>query len=298
MLPVLIGIIFAFGLAGVIVFDLYGIWIDLFYPAMIAVLTYVSVTLYRYAAEWKKRLLLEKELTIAKVIQQSFLPKELPSRGDMKVAVAMFTAREVGGDLYDFLEFGPDRLGVLIGDVSGKGIPASLFMAMVTGKFEFFATPGTKPEAALSDLNAVLTQKSSTNFFVTAYYAIFDFKERTVHYANGGHLPAIYTGPGKELKFLDVAHGFPLGLTKAAYTGNTLKFDKDDLFVFYTDGITEAMNEKSEEYGKERLAALIESKKGLSPEELLRAIEKDVRSFEPKAKQHDDMTLLAIKIRA
>ncbi len=140
MLFVLAGIIFAFGLIGVVLFDLFGIWIDLFYPALIAVLSYVSVTLYRYVVEWKKRLLLENELTIAKTIQESFLPKELPHHGDIGVAVAMFTARRVGGDLYDFIEFGPDRLGVMIGDVSGKGVPASLFMAMVTGKFEFFGS--------------------------------------------------------------------------------------------------------------------------------------------------------------
>lgn len=297
MLAILIGIIFAFGLMSVVLFDLFGIWIDLLYPAVIAILSYVSVTLYRYVVEWKKRLLLENELTIARTIQESFLPKELPHHSGIGVAVAMFTTRQVGGDLYDFIEFGPDRLGVMIGDVSGKGVPASLFMAMVSGKFEFFATPGSKPEDALLNLNRVLIQKSSTNFFVTAYYAIFDFRNRTVSYANGGHLPAAYTGPGKKLKFLTVDSGLPLGLTEGSYTGNTMTFDRGDLFVFYTDGITEAMNEKSEMYGEERLAALIESKKELSPDDLLSAIEKDVRSFEPKAKQHDDITLMIIKIK-
>ncbi|MCX5666959.1 MAG: CHASE2 domain-containing protein [Candidatus Omnitrophica bacterium] len=297
MLFVLAGIIFAFGLIGVALFDLFGFWIDLLYPALIVVLLYVSVTLYKYAAEWKKRLFLENELIIARTIQESFLPKELPHYSGIGIAAVMFTARQVGGDLYDFIEFGPDRLGVMIGDVSGKGVPASLFMAMVTGKFEFFATPGSKPEDALLNLNTALTQKFSTNLFVTVYYAIFDFRDRTVSYASGGHLPTAYTGPGKGLKFLDVDVGLPLGLMEGPYTGNTVKFDKDDLFVFYTDGITEAMNEKSEMYGKERLAALIESKKGLSPDDLLSAIEKDVRSFEPKAKQHDDITLIIIKIK-
>jgi len=296
MLPILAGIIFVFGLIGLALFDLFGIWIDLFYPVLIVILLYISVTLYKYVSEWKKRLLLENELTIAKTIQESFLPKELPRHSDIGVAAAMFTARQVGGDLYDFIRFSPDRLGVMIGDVSGKGVPASLFMAMVTGKFEFFATPSSKPEEALLNLNNALTQKSSTNLFVTVYYAIFNFKERTVSYASGGHLPTAYTGPGKRLKFLDVNDGLALGLMEGPYTGNTMKFEKDDIFVFYTDGITEAMNEKSELYGKERLAAVIESNKGLSPEGLLSAIEKDVRIFEPK-EQHDDMTMIAIKIK-
>jgi CHASE2 domain-containing sensor protein len=297
MLFLLIGIIFAFGLAGVALFDMFGIWIDLFYPILVVALLYVSITLYRYVDEWKKRLLIENELTIAKTIQESFLPAKLPRHNNADVAVTMFTARQVGGDLYDFIEFGPDRLGVMIGDVSGKGVPASLFMAMVTGKFEFFAAPSSKPEETLLNLNKALTQKSSTNLFVTAYYAIFDFVNSTVSYANGGHLPVIYTGPGKELKFLDVEDGLALGLMEGPYTGNALKFGRGDIFVFYTDGITEAMNEKSEMYGVERLAALVESNKGLSPDGLLGAIEKDVRSFEPKAQQHDDITLMVIKIK-
>jgi len=110
MLFVLAGIILVFGLIGVALFDLFGIWIDLLYPAMIAALAYVSVTLYKYVAEWKKRLLLENELTIARTIQESFLPKELPRHSDIGVAVAMFTARQVGGDLYDFIEFGPGKV--------------------------------------------------------------------------------------------------------------------------------------------------------------------------------------------
>lgn len=297
MLFVLAGIIFVFGLAAAAIFDLFGVWIDLFYPVLIVLLLYAAMTLYKYVAEWKKRIILENELTIAKTIQESFLPKELPKHGDIDVAAVMFTARQVGGDLYDFIEFGPNKLGVLIGDVSGKGVPASLFMAMVTGKFEFFATPSSMPEETLFNLNNVLTKKSSTSLFVTAYYAIFDFEERIVNYANGGHLPTIYTGPDKVLRFLDVKDGLALGLFEGPYTGNALKFDKDDIFVFYTDGITEAMNEKSELYGKERLAALIESKKNLPPGELLSAIEKDVRSFEPKSEQHDDMTLIVMKIK-
>lgn len=297
MLFVLAGIIFVFGLTGVALFDLFGIWIDLLYPAVIAILLYVSITLYKYVAEWKKRLFLENELKIAKTIQESFLPKEIPHYSGIGVAAVMFTARQVGGDLYNFVELGPDRLGVLIGDVSGKGVPASLFMAMVTGKFEFFATPDSKPEDVLLNLNTALTKKSSTNLFVTVYYAIFDFRDRTVSYASGGHLPVIYTGPGKSLKFLDVDDGLALGLMEGPYTGNSVKFEKDDIFVFYTDGITEAMNEKSELYGEERLAALVESNKSLSPGDLLGAIEKDVRSFEPKSKQHDDITLIIIKIK-
>ncbi|MFH1189363.1 MAG: CHASE2 domain-containing protein [Candidatus Omnitrophota bacterium] len=297
MLCVLAGILAALGVSGAALFDLSGVWIDLFYPALAGTIVYAAITLYKYVAEWKKRLILENELTIAKTIQESFLPTELPRHSGMDVAAAMFTARQVGGDLYDFVEFAPDSLGVMIGDVSGKGVPASLFMAMVVGKFGFYATPGSKPEEALLSLNNALLKRASSNLFVTVYYAVFDLKERAVNYANGGHLPAIYTGPGKSLRFLDVKDGLALGLFESPYSGNALKFEKDDVFVFYTDGITEAMNEGSELYGAERLSAVIEANKGLPPAGLLSAIEKDVRSFEPKALQHDDMTVIVIKIK-
>jgi Serine phosphatase RsbU, regulator of sigma subunit len=297
MLFVLAGIIFAFALISLFIFNLFGMWIDLFYPVLVVALLYVFVTLYKYLAEWKKRLFLEHELSIAKTIQESFLPKELPGYSGIEIAAAMFTAQQVGGDLYNFIELGPDKLGVMIGDVSGKGVPASLFMAMVAGKFEFFAASTLRPEEALLNLNKTLTQKSSTNLFVTVYYAIFDFKERTISYANGGHLPTAYTGAGKGMKFLSVEDGLPLGLMEGPYTGDSIKFEKNDTFVFYTDGITEAMNDRRELYGKERLAAVIGSNKELSSEALLGAIEKDVRKFEPTVNQHDDITLIVIKIK-
>jgi len=149
---------------------------DLFYPSIILVLLYMSLTLYKYISEWKKRLLLENELKIAKKIQESFLPKSIPRMDGLEIEATMFTAREVGGDLYDFRAFDDGTLGVMIGDVSGKGVPASLFMAMVTSEFKFFAMPGAPPEAVLTGLNSKLVKESSSNLFVTVFYLIFDMK--------------------------------------------------------------------------------------------------------------------------
>lgn len=296
MLTILIGIVAIFSLISVLLFNIFGLWIDLFNPVFIMVLLYLSFTLYKYIGEWKKRLVLENELDIARKIQESFLPKRMPQARGLSIAASMLTAHKVGGDLYDFLEFGPERLGVVIGDVSGKGIPASLFMAMVTGKIKFLATSNYEPKDLLAKLNSALTQESSSNLFITVFYSIFDTKNNVMHYASGGHLPIIYLKPGRRPEFLDVDEGAPLGLIEGPYSGKSIKLEKGDIVLFYTDGITEAMNAHREMYGARRLAAFVESHQELSPKALLSAIEKDVRRFEPRSQQHDDITMIAVKM--
>jgi adenylate cyclase len=282
--------------SAVLIFNIWGIWIDLFYPAIILGLLYMSLTLYKYISEWKKRLLLENELNIAKKIQESFLPKSLPEARDMDIEAAMFTARQVGGDLYDFRSFSDGTLGVMIGDVSGKGVPAALFMAMVTSEFKFFALQGVLPEAVLSGLNAKLAKESSSNLFVTAFYLIFDMKKGMVKFSNGGHLPVIRLNAAGEVELLDVSEGTPLGLIDSVYGGKELQFKKGDTFILYTDGITEAMNSRRELYGEERLIRAAKASGGLPSKGIIDAILKDVRSFEPKSSQHDDITVIVIKI--
>ena len=115
-------------------------------------------------------------------------------------------------------------------------------------------------------------------------------------YANGGHLPILYLTKGKPSEFLDVYEGCPLGLLEGDYSGGKIAFKKVDIFVLYTDGVTEAMNAKSQMYEKERLASVVERSRDRSSQELLTAIDKDLRKFEPRSKQHDDITFIVIKI--
>lgn len=296
-LAILIASVSLFAAAGIFLFDFFGVWIDMFVPIAVMSQIYLFLTLYKYVIEWKKRLVLENELEIARRIQESFLPKKLPDAGKMDIAAGMFTAKAVGGDLYDFLELGPDRVGVMIGDVSGKGVPASLFMAMVTGEFRSLAAPGAAAERVLFNLNSKLVKGSSSNLFVTIFYLIFDIKNNIMIYSNGGHLPVIYLSRDtKKAEFLDVPEGAPLGLMEGPYSAREMNFREGDIFVLYTDGVTEAMNSKSGMYGKERLVSLVEAHKDLSSKALLNAIEKDIRRFEPKSRQHDDITLIVIKI--
>jgi len=169
-------------------------------------------------------------------------------------------------------------------------------MAMATGAFRFFATEDLLPHEVLKKLNDKLSRESSTNLFVTMFYAVFDNAKKEVIYGNGGHLPVLYLPVGKKGVFLDVEDGAPLGLMEGEYSGNRTNYASGDIFVFYTDGITEAMNSRRDMYGKERLAEVVQKNRNLDPKELLAAIERDVRKFEPKATQHDDMTIVTLKI--
>lgn len=295
LLTCLAGIVFF--VIGVILFDFFGLWIDLFYPTIIIFSVYIATTLHKYLSEWKKRILFEKELDIAKKIQESFLPKKILAVEGLDIYASMFTARQVGGDLYDFVEFAPDKIGIMIGDVSGKGIPASLFMAMTVGAFRSFLNKEANPEEILYKLNTkLINDASSSNLFVTVFYSIFDLKNKTFMYANGGHMPVLYLNKGKSPEFLDVDDGLPLGLIDGPYSGRRIGFKKGDLFIFYTDGVTEAMNTKSEMYGRQRLVTIAEHNQNLPAKDIAESIAKDIRKFEPQSRQHDDITLIAIKI--
>ncbi|MFA5142970.1 MAG: CHASE2 domain-containing protein [Candidatus Omnitrophota bacterium] len=277
-------------------FDIYGIWLDVVCPILIMILLYLSLTLCKYISEWKNRLKSEYELGMARTIQESFLPKNVPEVRGADIRAVMLTARQVGGDLYEFIEIDNDRFGVMIGDVSGKGVPASLFMAMVVGQFRCLNAVNPDPRETISRLNSRLVRESASNLFVTMLYAIFDFKNKSVRFANGGHLPILYIGKGQSAEFLDVDEGMPLGLMDGGYSEKAASFGGGDIFIFYTDGVTEAMNSRREMYGKERLAAIAGKYKDLSAEEILANIEKDVRRFEPRSNQHDDITAIVIKI--
>jgi len=289
------GLFIFYAALAVVLFAVFGWWVDMAYPLFALSAIYLICALMISVGEWKKKLFLDNELQIARKIQESFLPKSLPVISGLDVAAIMHTARRVGGDLYDFYEFDPNRLGVMIGDVSGKGIPASLFMTTVSGAFKFFALPEVFPQEALYRLNVKLTRESSTKLFVTMFYAIFDIKNRTMSYSNGGHQPVMYLSKNAPVRFLDVEEGFPLGLLDSDYSGNQVKFSTGDVFIFFTDGVTEARN-KAKMYGNERFVSVVEKNRSASAKDILKAIEMDLRGFEPEYKQSDDITCIVLKV--
>ena len=277
-----------------ILFYPFNRWVDVFCPLLTIVSAYVIFTFKKYVTESQKREIIEKELDIAKDIQESFLPKEIPHVGGLEVGVNMLTARQVGGDLYDLIQLDDRRLGVMMGDVSGKGVPAALYMARVVSVFKAYAKEGT-PAEVVKKVNERLIEEGGSNLFVTLTYMIFDTETRETSFAIGGHLPTVMVDPDGNVELLDVAEGMPLGLIEGGYDEGNKKYRPGTLFILYTDGVTEAMNTRGEMFEVDRLVKLAKNFKGKSPQEVVDAIQKAVADFAGRAKQHDDITVLAIR---
>ena len=287
-------IICGYSVIAIALFCFVGIWIDMFYPLVTIVGIYIIYTFKKYLSETKKRELLEKELDIAKDIQQSFLPKDIPDMPGLDIYAEMLTARQVGGDLYDVVQFDEDRIGIMLGDVSGKGVPAALFMARVVSVFKTYVREG-QPEEVLKLANDVLSSEATTGLFVTIVYMIFNTKEKTVCFASGGHNPSLFVDPEDKFKWMDVEEGMPLGLIEGNYSGAKMEYKPGSVFVLYTDGVTEAMNVNSEMFEEERLLELTKKMKNKSAKEIVECIHKEVEIFAGKAPQHDDITVLVVK---
>ena len=279
-----------------LLFALGGVWIDLFYPLLVFGLIYLTTTLIRAIFEKRKRELLENELKIASRIQESFLPAALPEEKGIDLAVFMRPAKAVGGDLYAFLPFGEGRLGVMVGDVSGKGTPAALFMAKAVSEFKFSARDKSEPARTLEALNDSVASESTGGLFVTISYAIFDLAAKKMHLSNGGHLPVVSVGAGFE-RLLNSEGGMPIGvLPGVSFSSAETLLGVGDVFAFYSDGVTEARNRKKEEFGTEALTKTLRENASLSAKEILARVVSALERFMGKAEQHDDITLIIVKI--
>lgn len=281
-----------------LLFILYGIWIDLFYPLIALFAAYLSLTFYRFVSERQKRQLMERELEVAKKIQRSFLPENPPETEALALAEEMLPAKQVGGDLYDFVELDGGRLGVMIGDVSGKGVPAALYMARAVSLFRLFSKTEAGAASVIAKLNNTLTEESKSNLFVTMSYLIYDAKERLLTLVSGGHLPVILLKRREDrCRLLETKEGTPLGLMPGSFSEEEITLSEGDILVLYTDGVTEAENTRKEEFGQERLASVIEINRALGPKELLDAVKEKIFKFTGSAPQHDDITIIVMAVR-
>jgi sigma-B regulation protein RsbU (phosphoserine phosphatase) len=257
--------------------------------------------LLQTAAE-KKRL--EEELRIARQIQMSLLPRgplEMPGLG---VTALCVPAREVGGDYYDFFPLGASRLGVLIADVAGKGTSAALYMAELKGLVLSLSQIYQSPRQLLIEANRILSATLDSRSFITMTYAVIDVANGVMTYARAGHTPLIFlpaSGTGAQVL---VPNGMVLGLRiegAEARFGELLeekqvRLGVGDVIVFYTDGITEAMNPASDLFGESRLSRIVEEHGHLQSGELRERILREIEAFVGSADQHDDMTMILIKV--
>lgn len=253
----------------------------------------------RLGLESRQRLIaLEQEIEIAAQIQASMLPREFPAGADFDLYAEMVPARRVGGDFYDFFAIGPDQVGFLIGDVSGKGIPAALFMAVSRTLLRATALQGIDPAGCLSYVNKVLGSQREGSVFVTVFYAILHTGTGDVQFCIGGHNPPYRVSSTSEISAIDEPGGIVVGLLpspEVQYETGHLRLHANEAIFLFTDGVTEAMNSEGHFFGERALRRKLAECAGFSAREMARSVLGAVAEFTQSAVQSDDITAMAVK---
>ena len=237
------------------------------------------------------------ELNVAKEIQMNTLPNEMVSTKDVEIVGELKAANEVGGDLYDYVDIDENHVAVIIGDVSGKGVPAAMFMMKTITSFRDFARAGKTPSEILREINASILKGNRNSMFVTCFLAILDKQTGKVVFANAGHNPPV-VGTDKDFHFLECNPGFLLGCFKDAFVKDEeIVLKPGESITFYTDGVTEARNENGDFYGEARLIEALNKKSYSFIVELHHQIKDEIATFVGGAPQSDDITFVTLKYR-
>ncbi len=247
---------------------------------------------------------IRRELEIARHVQQTFLPKETPRVRGLDVASRCVPAAEVGGDYYDLIKLSPARLGVVIGDVSGKGIGAAFYMTLTKGFLRAFARQSDSPKDVLVRVNELFYENAERTRFISMIYGIFDVEKGEFAFARAGHNPLLLRHTrSAEAEPMPVApKGLALGLADTALfekvtEESRMRIYPGDVFVLYTDGFTEAMDSAENEFGEARLGELLRTASNdLSASQILDLIYDEVQRFSGRGPQHDDMTLIVVRV--
>jgi len=240
-----------------------------------------------------------KELEIARNIQQRLLPQSAPEIEGVDIAAANIPAREVGGDFFDFIPVAKGIWGLAIADVSGKGMPAAMFMGLTRTIIRASATGNSSAHSAIRQANDLICRDSTSGMFVTLFYAVFDSAESTLHYVSAGHNPPILYRTSEDRMHFLKAKGVALGVRENISLEETrIDLIRGDMLVLYTDGVTDAVNEHSEEFGLGRLMDILRSNRDASAAHVLEAILKGVSGFIGGQPSFDDLTLMILKIKA
>ena len=240
-----------------------------------------------------------RDLRIAREIQMGILPADLAAatRGTgLDVHAVIEPAREVGGNLYEVLRVSDKRVVAALGDVSGKGIPAALFMAVVVTVLRTLARQIVEPDEILRRLNDELAEQNPRGMFVTLQCLVFDLENRRVSCAGAGHHQLAVLSPGRPPRLACPSSGRPAGLMLSnPIEGEALPLEPGETFVLFSDGVSEAMNPEEDFYGEERLLAALATASGATAAETVTRVLADVRAFTAGAKQSDDITVLAVQ---
>jgi len=244
---------------------------------------------------------IESELKIARNIQASMLPRvfpPFPERREFDIFATMVPAKEVGGDLYDFFFIDENRLCFLIGDVSGKGVPAALFMAITKILLKREAMQKVSPDEILARVNSVIAPDNDACMFVTLFCVVLDTKTGRIEYANGGHNPPLLARKGRSFEYMDVACGFVVGaMEKINFKRAEDILSEGDAIFLYTDGVTEAMNPNKEMFSEKRLKDVLSELKDKDSAAIVEGVKHRIDEFTQGAQQSDDITMLALRFK-
>ena len=238
---------------------------------------------------------LEGQLEVARQVQLELLPPRDPQLEGYDISAYNFPTEEVSGDYYDWVKIYDDQIGLVIADVSGKGVPAALLMAFLRASLRAATHIGYSPHISMAKVNYLLWESIERNQFVTAFYAILDVTNKTLTYTNAGHNPPVLLKQNGDFSFIDRG-SIPLGMFRdTRYHEYYLTTEPGDVLVLYTDGATEAHNPEGEEFGRERLVQAVKTNRQLGARELITAVHTEVLEWTDGRGATDDVTFFVIK---
>jgi len=233
---------------------------------------------------------------MAREVQLRLLPSTLPKHTNAELAVRFLPARTIGGDLYDFLDYGPGRTGIMLGDVSGKAAPAALFAALASGIMRSSAVHHPEPAQMLAQLNTALQERRLESQYVTMLFAVWNDERRVLQVSNSGAVQPVLCHNGETTTIR--AEGFPLGLfPDVTYDELTVETEPGDVIVFVSDGILGAENELEEMYGQERLSPLLCANRNKPAQVIAETILADVTRFQGTHDRFDDETIIVLRVK-
>ena len=243
---------------------------------------------------------IKADLSLASEVQLAILPRKFPPFADltseMDIYATMHPAKDVGGDFYDFFRIDDSHIGFAMADVSGKGVPAALFMTMSHTLLRFTGSRCLDPVRTAKETNGMLSRESFDSMFVTVFYGIYDTRTGDITYVNAGHNPPYVLHADGTVTALPVSDNICMGVIEDfAYTAHTLKLEPGDTLVAYTDGVTEAFDTTGAAYGDARFSQLIASLSGKTAKEITNGVNASVADFANGAEQSDDITVLTLQ---
>ena len=252
-----------------------------------------NIRLYKIAQSQR---LLQEELSVASHIQRMLLPLEIPTDKSFAIASINIPSKEVGGDYHDFIRLPENKLGIAIGDIAGKGIPGAILMSNLQASLRANAPVYQDPAAVVSEVNRLLARTTSSEKYATFLYAVFDKDNKTLKMCNAGHNYPILKRAKSKCEVIKRVNPIIGVDEKIAYNSFEIKLGRDDMVVFYTDGITEALNVNTEEYGEERLIDFINNTKDNDVQQIKNRLYDDIITFTMGTSQYDDITFIVLQV--